>query len=62
MKLVLKIELGSDGMRDGAEAADALQQVADVIRGYGKELKKGLASNITNIHGNKCGRWAIVTK
>jgi hypothetical protein len=61
MKLVLKIELGSDGMTDGADLAKALKQVAELLHGHGKGLKKGLASNIKNINGRTCGRWAIVT-
>jgi hypothetical protein len=62
MKLVLKIDLGSNAMSDGADVAIALQQVAEVLHGYGRELRKGLSSNIKDIHGNTCGRWAIVAK
>lgn len=56
----VEIELGNDAMLTGADLAQALAKVGDVLRHYA-DLPVGLALNIKDANGNTVGRWRVTS-
>lgn len=56
MKFVLEIKTNNDAMQTGADIADRLRAIANLIEGQGSGL---VASGIIrDINGNRVGTWS----
>lgn len=58
MEFKLTIELGNDAMQDGAEVAEALEQVAAKVH-YELPLVAGEPHMVRDANGNTVGRWEV---